>query len=74
MPSPRRVIESQVLPILPVAIVAVAIVAVVAAARWRRRRARLGTNVHAPCEPNLLVALCVANELLAHHWGQPSRT
>ena len=32
MPSPRRVIESQVLPILPVAIVAVAIVAVVAAA------------------------------------------
>ena len=32
MTSPRRVIESQVLPILPVAIVAVAIVAVVAAA------------------------------------------
>ena len=32
MPSPRRVIESLVLPILPVAIVAVAIVAVVAAA------------------------------------------
>ena len=35
--------------------------------RRRRRRARLGTKVETPSGPILNVALCVADELLAHH-------
>ena len=52
MPSPRRVIEWRLSRL---------------SLRWRRRRARLGTKADAFCWPNLQVALCVADELLAHH-------
>ena len=39
---------------------------VVAAVRLRRR---VCTEVDAPCEQTLQVALCGADELLAYHWG-----
>ena len=56
-------IESHTLPSLPVSIVAVLAADALDAAKGSNR----GTKVDAHCGLKLLVALCVADELLPHH-------